>query len=76
MKEKYPDIPIFLLGHSMGGMVALRAVIREKEAAAESGGDDDGGCGRPVAGLALEGPLVIPGMRLPFNMSFRSTPFR
>ena len=27
-KEKHPSLPLFLVGHSMGGMIALRCVIR------------------------------------------------
>ena len=28
LKEKHPSLPLFLVGHSMGGMIALRCVIR------------------------------------------------
>ena len=27
-QEKHPSLPLFLVGHSMGGMIALRCVIR------------------------------------------------
>ena len=27
-KERHPSLPLFLVGHSMGGMIALRCVIR------------------------------------------------
>ena len=27
-QEKHPSVPLFLVGHSMGGMIALRCVIR------------------------------------------------
>ena len=28
VQEKHPSVPLFLVGHSMGGMIALRCVIR------------------------------------------------
>ena len=40
-----PGTPMFLYGHSMGGMIAVTTVIRN---------------GAFFRGLILEGPLIIP----------------
>ena len=28
MKRQYPGVPLFIIGHSMGGLVAIKAVLR------------------------------------------------
>lgn len=44
--DYYPDIPLFIIGHSMGGMIALRTTLNHPEI---------------FKGLVLMGPLIIPG---------------
>jgi len=68
MAGRYPNVPLFLLGHSMGGMVALRAAVRDQQDAHQ--------WPRLFSGLALEGPLIIPGMPLYWGMDLRSTACR
>ena len=46
LKEKHPNLPLFLIGHSMGGMIAIRVVVRYP---------------KMFQGMILNGPLVIPG---------------
>lgn len=60
MKDQHPNKPLFLLGHSMGGMVALRAVLRHPAF---------------FSGMILNGPLIVPGPQVG-PIDFRSTPFR
>ena len=45
-QEKHPDLPLYLIGHSMGGMIAVRAVLRHPGY---------------FSGMILNGPLIIPG---------------
>jgi alpha-beta hydrolase superfamily lysophospholipase len=40
------DVPLFLVAHSMGGMVALRAALSRPDL---------------FAGMVLNGPLIVPG---------------
>lgn len=60
MQDKHPDLPLFLIGHSMGGMIALRAVLRHPGF---------------FTGMILNGPLIVPGPQVG-PIDFRSTPFR
>ena len=46
IQDKHPDLPLFLIGHSMGGMIALRAVLRHPGF---------------FTGMILNGPLIVPG---------------
>ena len=46
IKDEYPNIPLFIIGHSMGGMIALRAVLRHPGF---------------FTGMILNGPLIVPG---------------
>ena len=66
---------MFLIGHSMGGMIALRSVLRHPGF---------------FSGMILNGPLIVPGPQVNTNklsavsviycqigpIDFRSTPFR
>merc|ERR1719278_346504 len=60
LKEKHPSLPLFLVGHSMGGMIALRCVIRNPEL---------------FDGFVLNGPLIVPGPQVG-PLDLRSTPWR
>ena len=55
------NIPLFMVAHSMGGMVAIRAAISHP---------------RFFRGMVLVGPLVIPGQTVFGVLDFRVTPFR
>ena len=46
MQEKHQDLPLFLVGHSMGGMIAVRTVLRHPQF---------------FQGMVLNGPLIVPG---------------
>ena len=46
MKEKHHDLPLFIVGHSMGGMIAIRTVLRYPHL---------------FKGMVLNGPLIVPG---------------
>ena len=46
VQDKHPDLPLFLIGHSMGGMIAVRAVLRHPGF---------------FTGMILNGPLIVPG---------------
>jgi len=59
-KDKYPNLPLFLIGHSMGGMIAVRAVLRHPGF---------------FKGMILNGPLIVPGPQIG-PIDFRSTPIR
>ena len=75
IQDKHPDLPLFLIGHSMGGMIALRAVLRHPGF---------------FTGMILNGPLIVPGPQVSQDegsssqviycqvgpIDFRSTPFR
>jgi len=53
VQEQYGrDIPLFVVAHSMGGMVALRAAISHPDF---------------FKGMVLNGPLIIPGKRKRFD---------
>ena len=54
-------IPIFIVAHSMGGMIAIRAAIIHPNV---------------FRGMVLVGPLVIPGTTILGAIDFRVTPFR
>jgi len=60
MQDKYPNLPLFLIGHSMGGMIAVRAVLRHPGF---------------FKGMILNGPLIVPGPQIG-PIDFRSTPIR
>jgi len=60
MQEKHPKLPLFLVGHSMGGMISLRCVIRNPEV---------------FQGLVLNGPLIIAGPQVG-PLDLRMTPWR
>lgn len=49
-KELYPDTPIFLYGHSMGGTIALYHVLSKKP---------------DIRGLIVTSPLIEPGTPVP-----------
>ena len=56
----FKELPLFLIGHSMGGMVVVRAAIQYPN---------------KFAGMALIGPLIVPGASIgPFDG--RVTPLR
>ena len=55
------NIPIFIVAHSMGGMIAIRTVILHPNV---------------FRGMVLVGPLVIPGTTILGAIDFRVTPFR
>ena len=50
MKEKHHDLPLFIVGHSMGGMIAIRTVLRYPHL---------------FKGMVLNGPLIVPGPQVP-----------
>lgn len=60
VQEKHPSLPLFLVGHSMGGMIALRCVIRNPEL---------------FDGFVLNGPLIVPGPQVG-PLDLRATPWR
>ncbi len=45
-----PDLPVFLLGHSLGGLIALHYAIRHKDS---------------IAGLVASAPFVLPALPIP-----------
>jgi len=45
VKSQYPGLPMFLYGHSMGGMISVHTVLRNSSF---------------FKGMMLEGPLIIP----------------
>lgn len=61
----FPDIPIYIVGHSMGGMIVLRTALNHPDL---------------FAGIIFQGPLIIPGPQLgPFDArvnSFRAAPVK
>jgi len=59
-KEKHSSLPLFILGHSMGGMISLRCVIRYPHV---------------FQGMLLNGPLIIPGPQIG-PLDLRATPVR
>ena len=46
VSAKYPDLPIFMVAHSMGGMIAIRCVLKYPQF---------------FKGMVLNGPLIVPG---------------
>jgi len=60
VQEVYPNLKLFLVGHSMGGMVAIRTVLMNKNF---------------FDGMVLNGPLIIPGPQI-FGMDLRPTPVK
>jgi len=60
VKDKYPDLKLYIVGHSMGGMVTIRAALMQKEM---------------FHGMVLNGPLVVPGPQI-LGMDLRATPIR
>ena len=55
------NIPTFIVAHSMGGMIAIRAAILHPNV---------------FRGMVLVGPLVIPGTTVFGAVDFRVTPFQ
>lgn len=49
-RSRYPAVPLFVLGHSMGGLIATRYALRYQ---------------RELAGLVLSGPALIVGEDIP-----------
>ncbi len=49
MRRRYPGAPLFAVGHSMGGMILLRACLNHPDL---------------FKGVVLQGPLIIPGPSL------------
>jgi len=60
VQEKYPNLKMYIVGHSMGGMITIRSALMQKEL---------------FHGMVLNGPLVVPGPQV-LGMDFRATPFR
>lgn len=54
IKEAYPDIPIFLLGHSMGGLISARFLIDHQ----------DKFKGALLSGAAIESPQTPPAWQV------------
>jgi len=52
-----PDVPLFLMGHSMGGTIAALFAIERMEVLERAG--------RQVAGLILSSPALAPGKDVP-----------
>ena len=52
--QQYPQLPVFLLGHSMGGLVSALAVLQQQQLFA----------GMIVSGIALETPLPPPALQV------------
>ena len=50
-RDRYPGRPVFLLGHSMGGLIATRYAIRIQE---------------KLTGLILSGPALVLGVNVPW----------
>ena len=46
MQDKHPNLPSFIVGHSMGGMIAVRSVLKHPGF---------------FKGMVLIGPLIVPG---------------
>jgi len=44
-KEEYPNVPLFIIGHSMGGLITLMAVLKEQDSSL-------------FDGVVLMGPLI------------------
>ena len=44
-KEQYPTVPLFIIGHSMGGLITLMAVLKAQESSL-------------IAGVVLMGPCI------------------
>jgi alpha-beta hydrolase superfamily lysophospholipase len=60
LQDQHPSLPLFLVGHSMGGMIALRCDLRSPEL---------------FQGLVLNGALVVTGPQLG-PLDLRPTPWR
>lgn len=45
MKEKYPFVPVFVIGHSMGGAITVRTVLEEPDL---------------IQGMVLIAPIIVP----------------
>ncbi|XP_023321474.1 monoglyceride lipase [Eurytemora carolleeae] len=60
VKEKYPSLKLFIVGHSMGGMITVRSALMHKNF---------------FHGMILNGPLIIPGPQV-LGMDLRASPFR
>lgn len=54
MKLQYPKVPFFMFGHSMGGLIAIRSVLRNRSF---------------FSGIVLEGPLIVPSTKPSFVMN-------
>merc|ERR550519_1026360 len=60
LQDKHINLPIFIVGHSMGGMIAVRTVLRHPGF---------------FRGMVLNGPLIVPGPQVG-PIDFRSSPIR
>lgn len=60
IQEKHPSLALFLVGHSMGGMIALRCIIRNPEL---------------FQGFVLNGALIVMGPQVG-PLDLRPTPWR
>ena len=60
VQNRFPNLPLFLLAHSMGGMVAIKACLDFPHM---------------FAGMVLISPLVIPGKSIGW-LDGRITPMR
>jgi len=49
-----PDLPCFMFGHSMGGLIAIRSILRNRSF---------------FGGIVLEGPLITPSSKPNFIMN-------
>jgi len=57
--EAWRRLPCFLLGHSMGGAIALQAAMRTAATGGAGAGAGAGACALPVwRGVAVSGPLL------------------
>jgi len=63
MKKKYPDLPLFIIGHSMGGLITLLILLNSQEDS------------NMVKGAVLMGPLIAldPSMASPFKKFLAKT---
>ncbi|QDT04271.1 Phospholipase YtpA [Rubripirellula lacrimiformis] len=58
-RARYPQLPIVLMGHSMGGNLALNFALRQ------TGTDAIDADALPLAGLVLAAPMIQPPQSLP-----------
>jgi len=60
VKEKNENLCLFIVGHSMGGMVSLSCIIKHPNF---------------FKGMVLNGPLIVPGPQIG-SLDLRATPWR